>query len=375
MRFEEAFYGWTERRLTQEESAHLLGVGPGPSVGPLTGTRKRAWRGCGRNACPRCRPAAPPRRERAAWPGMRLPQDGSQHEWGAGQPWDLIVTMDDTTNAHYSMFFGEEEGTQSCFQGGREVLEAHGLFCSRSADRGRHYWQTPGAGGKVDKNNLTPFGRAMNQLGIELIPAYSPEARGRSERAFRTHQDRLPKELAAAGLTTMAAANRYLQAVSWPAFNAEVPQPPREEGSAFVACPDRAALDDILCEPDARVVGKDNCVQFAGLVLQILADRHRYHSMQANVKVGRHTDGTLSLHHGPRRLASYDAQGQAMTDACSTAASGPPRGRRETSLFGRHRSGSVRCTGKSGPFICYRTGQIYLLTTGGVWVHHLWHSG
>ena len=169
------------------------------------------------------------RRERAAWPGMLLHQDGSRHEWVPGQYWDLIVTMDDATNEHYSMFFVEEEGTASSLRGVKEVIEARGLFSALYTDRGSHYWHTPQAGGKVDKVHLTQFGQAMARLGIEMIPAYSPEARGHSERMFRTHQDRLPKELAAAGITDMAAANRYLKEVYLPAFNAEFMQPVTRE--------------------------------------------------------------------------------------------------------------------------------------------------
>ena len=135
--------------------------------------------------------------------------------------WDLIVTMDDATNEHYSMFFVDEEGTQSSFRGVREVIETRGLFSAFYSDRGSHYWTTPEAGGKVDKVNLTQFGRAMKHLGIEMIAAYSPEARGRSERAFATHQGRLPKELALAGITDMETANRYLRDVYRPAFNGE----------------------------------------------------------------------------------------------------------------------------------------------------------
>jgi hypothetical protein len=116
------------------------------------------------------------RRERSPLPGMMLHQDGSTHEWVAGQRWDLIVTMDDATNEHYSMFFVPEEGTASSLRGMREVILGHGLFSSLYTDRGSHYWNTPEAGGKVDKTNLTQFGRAMKQLGIEMIPAYSPEA-------------------------------------------------------------------------------------------------------------------------------------------------------------------------------------------------------
>jgi transposase len=173
-------------------------------------------------------------RERAALPGMILHQDGSTHQWVTGQMWDLIVTMDDATNEHYSMFFVAQEGTASSFRGVAETIHTHGLCCALYTDRGSHYWHTPEAGGKVDKKNLTQFGRAMHQLGIEMIPAYSPEARGRSERAFRTHQDRLVKELAYHGITTMAAANRYLDEVYRPAFNTEFVEPARERGTAFV---------------------------------------------------------------------------------------------------------------------------------------------
>ena len=141
------------------------------------------------------------KRAPAPWPGVMLHQDGSSHEWVKGRVWDLIVTMDDATNEHYSMFFCEEEGTWSSFAGVREVIESQGLFCSLYTDRASHYWHTPEAGGKVDKTKLTQFGRAMMQdLGIDMIPAYSPEARGRSERAFRTHQGRLVRELALAGI-------------------------------------------------------------------------------------------------------------------------------------------------------------------------------
>ena len=173
--------------------------------------------------------------------------------------------MDDATNEHYSMFFCNQEGTQSRLCGVREVIERQGLFCSLYTDRGRNGSHTPEAGGKGDKANPTPFGRAMAQLGIEMIPAYSPEARGRSERAFRTHQDRLVRELEVAGITDMAAANRYLQETYLPAYHAEFTQPPREPRSAFVACRDRGILDDGLCEQFERTVRKDNGVPFEGL--------------------------------------------------------------------------------------------------------------
>ena len=248
------------------------------------------------------------RRERSPLPGMLVHQDGSTHEWVPGQHWDLIVTMDDATNEHYSMFFVDEEGTQSSFQGVQEVIETRGLFSAFYSDRGSHYWTTQEAGGKVDKVNLTQFGRAMKQVGIDMIAAYSPEARGRSERAFATHQGRLPKELALAGITDMETANRYLRDVYRLAFNGEFAQPPLEDGSAFVPFLG-GSLKDILCEQFERTVSKDNCVRFEGLTLQIPSDRHRCHYVKAKVHVHRYQDGTLAVFHGPRQLAAYDAQG------------------------------------------------------------------
>jgi transposase len=249
------------------------------------------------------------KRERMALPGMMIHQDGSRHEWVPGQAWDLIVTMDDATNEHYSMLLVPEEGTQSSFQGVAEVIRANGLFCSFYSDRGSHYWITPAAGGKVDKEHLTQFGRALGQLGIEMIAAYSPEARGRSERAFATHQERLPKELALAGITDLAAANRYLARKYRPAFNAEFAVPAREAGSAFVPWIG-GNLDDILCEQVERTVGHDNCVRYENLFLQLPADRHRCHYVKARVRVHRYPDGRLAVFHGPRRLADYNSAGK-----------------------------------------------------------------
>jgi hypothetical protein len=250
---------------------------------------------------------------------MMIHQDGSRHEWVPGRQWDLIVTMDDATSEHYSMFFVEEEGTASSFRGVRDVITARGLFCSFYSDRGSHYWHTPEAGGKVDRDNPTQFGRALKQLGIDMIAAYSPEARGRSERAFGTHQGRLPQELALAGITDMAQANQYLSQVYLPAFNAEFAQPAMMAGSAFVPWIG-GSLDDILCEQFERIVGADNCVRFEGLILQIPADQYRCHYVKAKVRVNRYANGALALFHGPRGLAYFTPDGRPITDDLQQAA-------------------------------------------------------
>ena len=253
-------------------------------------------------------------RERSALPGMILHQDGSTHPWVPGQKWDLIATMDDATNEHYSLFFVEEEGTASSFRGVKETILSHGLFCAFYSDRGSHYWHTPEAGGKVDKKNLTQFGRALHQLGIEMIAAYSPQARGRSERAFRTHQERLVKELAYHGITTMDQANRYLQEVYLPAFNVEFKEPARELGSAFVPLLG-TPIEDILCEHHERTVGRNNWVVFERLTLQIPADLYRCNYVKAKVRVHRYPEGDLAIFHGPRKLADYLPDGTLLTTA------------------------------------------------------------
>lgn len=248
------------------------------------------------------------RRLRSPYKGMMLHQDGSTHQWVQGKYWDLIITFDDADTEHYSMFFVEQEGTHSSFQGVRDVMDTHGLFASLYTDRGSHYWHTPEGSGRVDKRRLTQFGRAMHQLGIEMIPAYSPEARGRCERMFSTHQGRLPKELQKAGITDMDEANRYLKEVYLPAFNEEFMVKPSEPGSVFVSCIG-TKLEDILCEQYERMVTKDNGVNFLGLFLQIPEDKYRCHYVKAKVRVHRYSNGSLAVFHGPRKLADYDPQG------------------------------------------------------------------
>lgn len=258
------------------------------------------------------------KRPRRPMAGMMLHQDGSSHEWVPGQWWDLIVTMDDATSEVYSGFFCAEEGTMSAFRGLGEVIDGKGLFCSLYADRASHYWHTPEAGGKVDRDNPTQVRRALNQLGIELIPAYSPEARGRSERMFGTLQNRLPQELRLAGIATIADANRYLTELFWPAHNARFARPAEDAGAAFV--PFAGELADILCVQEERVVAGDNTVRYHRRTLQIPADRHRHHYVKARVRVHDYPDGTLAVFHGPRCLARYSADGKPLGDNQEQAA-------------------------------------------------------
>jgi transposase len=246
------------------------------------------------------------KRPRRPMVGMMLHQDGSPHTWLSGLgPLDLIATMDDATSDVYSLLLVEEEGTQSSFLGLAETIAAHGLFCSLYTDRGSHYFHTPEAGGPVAKGVRTQVGRALEQLGIEHIAAYSPQARGRSERLFRTLQDRLPKELALAGIThDVAAANRFLREVYLPAHNARFAIKPSEAGSAFVPVAE-AQWRDVLCIQEERVVAPDNTVAWCGRRLQIPPHPARVHFVRAKVRVHAYADGAIALFHGPRCLARW----------------------------------------------------------------------
>jgi transposase len=260
------------------------------------------------------------KRPRRPVPGMMLHQDGSQHLWrpGLGRPVDLIVTLDDATSEIYLAFLVEEEGTDSSFQSLLEVFQAKSLPCTLYTDRGSHYFHTPEAGAKVDKDTLTQVGRALAQLGVEHIPAYSPEARGRSERMFGTLQGRRVNELADAGITTIEAANRFLAEESVARHNARFAVDAAEPGSAFV--PIRGVdLAEILCHQEERVVGRDNTVRFEGLVLQIPPSSWRAHFVKATVRVHRYPDRRLAIFYGPRGIARYDANG-ALDDPISQAA-------------------------------------------------------
>lgn len=243
---------------------------------------------------------------------MMLHQDGSRHAWLAGHdPLDLIVTMDDATNEIYSAFLVAEEGTASTFQALLAVFGKHGLPLSLYTDRGSHYFLTPQAGGPVDRKHPTQVGRALAHLGVEHIAAYSPQARGRSERLFQTLQDRLVKELALAAITTVEAANRFIREVYLPAHNARFMVKAEQEGSAFVAIPG-FDLDEVLCIQEERQVDRDNTVVYRKLKLQIPPSPLRPHFVKVRVKVRHYHDGSHAIFHGPRCLARYDSAGQLM---------------------------------------------------------------
>jgi transposase InsO family protein len=248
------------------------------------------------------------KRVRKPLPGMMLFQDGSNHAWLGGQPpLDLIVTMDDATSEIYSMFLTEEEGTASSFAGLAETIARKGLFSSFYTDRGSHYFLTPHAGGKVDRERLTQVGRALAELKIEHIPSYSPEGRGRMERVFGTLQSRLPPVLRLKQIATVEAANRFLKEIYLRDHNGRFAVAAAEDGSGFV--PFIGDLKNVLCVREQRVVGNDNCVRYDGRSLQIPEQAHRRHFVKASVAVHRYPDGAMAIFHGPRKLADYRPDG------------------------------------------------------------------
>jgi len=255
------------------------------------------------------------KRPRRPLPGMMLHQDGSRHAWLVGQDaMDLIVTMDDATSEIYSAFLVPEEGTASTFRGLSEAFAARGLPLSLYTDRGSHYFHTPEAGGPVDRKTPTQVGRALAQLGIDHIAAHSPQARGRSERMFRTLQDRLPKELALAGIAGVEAANAFIRDVYLPAHNARFAVKAEQEGSAFVSA-EGVDLREILCIQEERQVSNDNTVSFHRCRLQIQPSPLRAHFVKARVKVRQYCDGTHAIFYGPRCIGRYDAAGTLIEDA------------------------------------------------------------
>jgi hypothetical protein len=252
------------------------------------------------------------KRVRRPLPGMLLFQDGSTHRWIAalGRDLDLIVTLDDATGEIYSAILVEQEGTMSSFLGLAETIGRHGLFGALYTDRGGHYFITPKAARKVDKTQLTQVGRALSQLGITHIPSYSPQGRGRMERAFGTLQKRLPQELRLAGIKTVAAANRFLKERFVPDYNARFAVPAAEPGSAFVPYAGRP-IADVLCVQEDRTVGADNCVSWHKRSLQIPPQHHRNHYVRARVRVHEYPDGGLAIFDGPRCLVRFDPKGRA----------------------------------------------------------------
>jgi len=255
------------------------------------------------------------RRPRRPMVGMLLHIDGSKHCWLQGsQRYDLIVILDDANSEIYYAQLVEEESTRTVMRALREVIESKGLFCALYSDRGSHFFVTPKAGERVDKHRLTQVGRAMKELGVQMIPAYSPQARGRSERNFGTWQGRLPQELRLAGINSLEDANRFLRQHYIEVFNSKFKVVAEQKASAFRRC-SRSDLDWIFTVQTERVVAKDNTVAIGERVWQIEKSRFRSTLADCTVMIHEHLDGRVSLRYGPHVVGRFDSQGRPLQKA------------------------------------------------------------
>ncbi len=256
-------------------------------------------------------------RPRRPLPGMLLHADASTHAWIPG--WqgaqDLIVVLDDATSEVYYARFVPQESTLTMMAALKAVIEHQGLFCALYSDRASHFITTRHGQSPhrpQEKAGPTQIERALGQLGIELIPAHSPQARGRMERLWETWQGRLPPELRLAGITTLEAANAFLEQIWIPFHNRTWTVAPAGEGTAFVPYSGNS-LDRIFALHHERIVGHDNCVEFCNQRFQIPPSPWRYSFAKCRVKIYEHLDGTLSIGYGPHILGHYDAQGRLLS--------------------------------------------------------------
>jgi transposase len=251
------------------------------------------------------------RRRRARRPlaGMLLHLDGSRHRWFRDDRWyDLLVVLDDATSEIYYAQWVEQESTRTVMTALREVVEREGIFCALYSDRASHFFETSKAGGKIDPGRLTQVGRALKELGIRMIPAYSPQARGRSERNFGTWQGRLPQELRLRGITTVEAANEFLREEYRAEFNRRFRVPSTQPGSVFVPCR-RRDLDLVFSVQHERTVARDNTIQLGERWLQIEPTGWRSSLAGCRMIVHEHLDGRLTVSYGPHILGRYNREG------------------------------------------------------------------
>jgi transposase len=253
------------------------------------------------------------RRPRRPLAGMLLHIDGSKHQWLNDDRWhDLIVILDDATSEIYYAQLVEEESTRTVMAALREVIETKGLFCALYSDRGSHFFVTTREGEKVDKHRLTQVGRAMKELGVQMIPAYSPQARGRSERSFGTWQGRLPQELRLAGIDTVDGANALLRERYIREFNQRFSVAAAEKGTAFRRT-SRSDLDWVFTVQTERVVAKDNTVAIGDRVWQIEKTPLSRTLAGSTVMIHEHMDGKVSIRYGPHVLGRFDSGGKPLT--------------------------------------------------------------
>jgi transposase len=245
------------------------------------------------------------RRPGRALPGMMLHIDGSDHAWFQdGRRHELIVILDDATSEIYYAQLVEAESTRTVMAALREVIASKGLFCSLYSDRAGHFFVTPKRGERVDRGRPTQVGRALQELGIKMIPAYSPQARGRMERSYSTWQGRLPQELRLRGIQDLERANEFLRCEYIAEFNQKFMVPAAQKGSAFVRSR-RSDLDWIFSVQHERTVNQDNTISVENRVFQLEKTRWRNTLAGQTVVVHEHLDGRVSIRYGPHVIAQY----------------------------------------------------------------------
>jgi len=271
---------------------------------------QKALQGAGLVAKRRKRGPHRRRRPRRIMPGMLLHIDGSKHRWLSDGQWhDLLVILDDATSEIYYAQLVEEESTRTVMAGLMEVIKNKGLFCALYSDRGSHFFFTPKAGEKVDKHRPTQVGRALKELGVQMIPAYSPQARGRSERNFGTWQGRLPQELRLAKVTGLEEANLFLREHYIAEFNAKFTVAAQHKGTAFRRCT-RSDLNWVFTIQTERAVDKDNTGAIGERHWQLEKTRFRHTLARTTVTIHEHLDRTVSMRWGPHTVGQFDANGQ-----------------------------------------------------------------
>ena len=249
------------------------------------------------------------RRERKERLGQMLHLDGSRHAWLSLVPTarqTLIQAVDDATSRLLYAQLWKSESSRAVMSALSQVVKTYGIPQALYTDRASWAFETPKAGSKVDKTHLTQVGAALSRLGIEHIPSYSPQARGRSERMNRTLQDRLVKELRAQGIRTIEEANRYLEERYIPQHNDSLSRAPQDASSAFVH-PGDLDLNEVFFEEEVRTVGRDNTVSLHATIFQLHAQPGRRSCAGLSVQVRRHLDGSYSIRRGMQIFGRYDA--------------------------------------------------------------------
>ena len=276
---------------------------------------KRALQGAGLVKKGRKRGVHRKRRPRRPLPGMLLHLDGSRHQWFQDDRWyDLIEVLDDATSETYYAQLVEQESTRTVMAALRAVIEQKGRFCALYSDRASHFFETPRAGGPVNLERLTQVGRALKELEIKMIPAYSPQARGRGERRFGTWQGRLPQELRLAGIRSVEEGNRFLRERYVPEMNRKFGVAAAQPGHAFVPLHGQD-LDRIFSLQHERTVAQDNTVRLGERTWQIERTPWRGTLAECRVTICEHLDGNVSIRYGPHVVGCYTAEGQPLQNS------------------------------------------------------------